>query len=72
MGGTVKFWEDMDINAKISLLNINVDCNIKNFNYIQADACDMHMIPDKSFDIAFSISVIEHVGDLEKQKLFAK
>ncbi|WP_255695553.1 methyltransferase domain-containing protein [Rhodohalobacter sp. 614A] len=43
----------------------------KQFQYVQGDALDMHMFEDKSFDVVFSNSVIEHVGSFENQRRFA-
>lgn len=39
--------------------------------YVHADACDMSMFADQSFDIAFSNSVIEHVTEWERQQMMA-
>ena len=36
------------------------------------DCCDLADEKDNSYDIVFSNSVIEHVGDLQRQKLFAQ
>ena len=41
------------------------------FSYAHADACNLPY-PDRSFDIAHSNSVIEHVGDWEAQLRFSR
>jgi Methyltransferase domain len=41
-----------------------------NFRILVGDGCKLN-IPDESYDIAHSNSVIEHVGSWERQKQFA-
>ena len=42
------------------------------FKFIAADACDLSMFTDRSFHIAHSNSVIEHVGGWPRMVSFAK
>ena len=76
LGGTQAFWEMMEFlpnkSLKITLLNLNSE-KIQNskFESLTGDARNLSNIADKSFDIVFSNSVIEHVGDLNDQKNMA-
>lgn len=74
VGGTADTWTGTGLEKNVTLLNLqspNHETLKRGFQYIQGDACDMHMIADQSYDVVFSNSVIEHVGDLEKQRRFA-
>lgn len=79
VGGTENFWLAVGIdflrklNIQITLLNIEL-YPVKNtdiFTSYQGDATRMQFA-DNSFDLCFSNSVIEHVGDFENMMAFAK
>jgi len=85
IGGTRKYWSivplDFLVEHRVSVLITNIDDNTGKspaanasddggvFAYAFADACDLPYV-DKSFDIAHSNSVIEHVGTWENQIRF--
>ncbi len=66
-------WGEWPAGApKVTLLNLESPGDRKaGIEYVQADACDMSMFADQSFDIAFSNSVIEHVTEWERQQIMA-
>lgn len=73
VGGTETFWKMMglrkDQGFNITLLNTEArECRIADpsFTYVQGDARNLKFT-DKSFDVVFSNSVIEHVGSSEDQ-----
>ncbi len=70
IGGTEVIWKDNNLDKQVTILNINFGDIDKNFIYIKADACNTG-IKNKSYDVAYSNSVIEHVGDFGRQKQFA-
>jgi len=73
VGGYEGCWSLLPIKPQITLLNIDTKKNeVKGrFTYVQGDG---RKLPygDKSFDIVYSNSVIEHVGTLDDQQAFAK
>ncbi len=80
LGGTDKYW---NIVSKQFLIDHNVNITIVNlpgtempedqspFRFVEADACDLTGFNDKSFHIAHSNSVVEHVGDWGRIVQFA-
>ena len=81
VGGQGSYWnaipsEFLDKHAvKITILNLPCELvgeDSKTFCYAVGDACDMAQYPDHSFDIVHSNSVIEHVGNWDRIKSFAK
>jgi len=71
VGGAEYMWINTGFEERVTLLNLRFEKRNPMFSYICADACNMHMIKDNEFDVVFSNSVIEHVGE-EMQGLFAK
>lgn len=80
IGGTRNYWNIVssewleDRKAHITIVNLPGDEKMPDeplFSYLDSDGCDMHDFADKSFDIAHSNSVIEHVGDWERMVQFS-
>jgi len=72
VGGSIHFWKGSGLEHNVSILNISTpDVVHPPYTWIEGDACNMEMFDDKSFDIVFSNSVIEHVGDFNRQKQMA-
>lgn len=82
IGGTELYWKIisreylLEKNVHITLLNLpstnRVFENDAIFTYEIGDACNLSDIADKSFDIAHSNSVIEHVGEWENIVKYAQ
>lgn len=76
VGGTQEFWEKMEFikdDIKIIIYNLSTTemvhaCLIS----MAGDARNMREFQDQEFDIAFSNSVIEHVGTYQQQSLMAE
>jgi len=76
LGGTLTFWNTMEFeqsdDVHIVLLNLEatpVDSPM--FTSLAGDATDLSQFKDGEFDIVFSNSVIEHVGDDQAQQRMA-
>ncbi len=77
VGGTISFWESMGIDQldgiHIVLLNLEAHpMDSPHFTSMAGDATHMPQFSDKEFDIVFSNSVIEHVGDDTQQEKMAR
>jgi Methyltransferase domain len=76
LGGRAQFWDDVPFVLNLTILNLpgSVEtCQSKhNIRYLEGDACHVDVIEYRSFDIAFSNSVIEHVGPANRQADLAR
>jgi len=76
VGGTNDFWEQRgwagrpDANI-VSLNMVAEEQRHANIKPVAGDATDLSDFPDRSFDVAFSNSVIEHLFTLENQHRMA-
>jgi len=80
IGGTSRFWKTAigpvldDFNAHVRVVNlpgVEKPRSEGRMTFEDSDGCDLSRYDDASFDIAFSNSVIEHVGDWTRMRSFA-
>ncbi len=76
IGGTQSYWTSMghDLGGQTEIVLLNLyknEASLPGFSSIIGDACDLKDIKDKSFDIVFSNSVIEHLFTKEQQQKMA-
>jgi hypothetical protein len=78
VGGTEVFWRTLGLAGEpgVELTIVNIDPvtppSSPNVTVLQGDARDLSRFPDDTFDVAFSNSLIEHVGGLEDQRRVAR
>jgi hypothetical protein len=81
LGGTEEYWGIVsrqylsDHNVSITIINLPGTTKPEDhgpFRFIEADACNLKRFDGKSFDIAHSNSVVEHVGDWGRMVQFAE
>lgn len=74
VGGYPHNWYDLPVPAQVTLLNIDgappPEEMRSNLTFVAGDGCNLPFA-DKSFDIAYSNSVIEHIRRSEDQQRFA-
>jgi hypothetical protein len=75
IGGTQEYWVNMGFDdpcIRITLLNLTAEeTTSPNFSSVIGNATDLSNYADKSFDIVYSNSVIEHLFTKENQKKMA-
>jgi hypothetical protein len=76
IGGTVEFWRQRGWigrdDVEITIVNLAADrCPAANVASVAGDATCLTRFRTNSFDVAFSNSVIEHVGDRAQQQAMA-
>jgi hypothetical protein len=77
LGGTAAYWRALPAlydlpNVEITILNLDGEEAVdRNLTVRRGDACATGL-PDMSFDVVHSNSVIEHVGDWSKMEAMAK
>lgn len=75
IGGTQEYWLNMgldDPRFRVTLLNLSQEeISSPNFSSVVGDATDMSQYADRSFDVVYSNSVIEHLFTKENQRKMA-
>jgi len=77
IGGTSQFWRShvdlLPAGVSITVLNTRFDdpAPLPWIRQIAGDAREMTMFGDREFDVCFSNSVIEHVGEFDDQRRMA-
>lgn len=73
VGGTPANWTLLDVRPRVTILNLPraVESERDSLTWIFADGCRLPF-RDQSFDVVFSNSVIEHLGDSEKHEQYAQ
>ncbi len=73
VGGSPETWQYLPFTPQVTLVNIpmSISEGAPGFPWVAGDGCALPF-RDQSFDLVFSNSVIEHVGDASRQVAFAR
>ncbi len=71
VGGEHYLWPIIGRAEGLTFVNVRIPEKTEGFTYVQGSGCELPF-RDKSFDLAFSNSAIEHVGSEENQFKFAR
>jgi len=71
VGGAHYTWDIIGRSESVAIINIELPEDTGGFKYILGSGCEMPFA-NRSFDLAFSNSAIEHVGSVENQFKFAR
>jgi hypothetical protein len=76
LGGTPYVWQHVPDRCSVTIVNLPGETHAHapshhDLRFIEADACSLPQFADRSFEMVFSNSVIEHVGDEARQEAFA-
>lgn len=72
LGGYEYYWSYLEQHPRVTI--VNLDCSglqSSGFCWLAADARRLPF-PDRSFDVVFANSIIEHVGDQQSRRQFAR
>ena len=78
LGGTVEFWRERArlgriAEGEVTLVNLHDQSGgPDNVVWVEGDVTALDRFPDMEFDAVFSNSVIEHVGNFERQAAMAR
>src|SRR5258706_11605345 len=72
LGGGWRYivWEDVGYSSDVLVVNLDPGIASGTYRLLPTDATATGL-PDRSFDLAYSNSLIEHLGTLERQQTFA-
>jgi hypothetical protein len=71
IGGGYYTWSIIGRSEGVTILNLRLPEDTGGFEHVEGSGCELPF-EDKSFDLAFSNSAIEHVGSEENQFKFAR
>lgn len=70
VGGSAALWSTINYAGEVTIVNLDPHIVHKPYRLVIADGRNLPF-PDKSFDLAFCNSLIDHVGDEQDQKQLA-